>query len=333
MTAGRDRLPPPPAGSNVDAGTSTDAGPLGRVDPARPAPSGTVPRPPLGLATTTIVAGFAGLIAMLVVLGSIIRGVRAQDTFALDSWATPFLHGLASPPLDWVMLRLTDLGSSLVIVPVFVVVVASLIWVKRYGAATFLAIAIGGGVLLDATMKLIFQRPRPELSYAPVLSDSSFPSGHTMNAVIFSVALAMIIWSIFGRRVGLSALAIAAVVAVGVGISRIYLGAHYLTDVLGAFLAGLSWLFVIGGAFRLRPQRWSGPRAVQVNARERDRASRGRAARTIASEAAATGPEPRDGIADTKEPGPAWPGPARGSMGKSGVRDRRSPRSQMRCSR
>ena len=104
------------------------------------------------------------------------------------------------------MLRLTELGSSLVIVPVFVVVVGSLIWVKRYGAATFLAIAIGGGVLLDATMKLIFQRPRPELSYAPVLSDSSFPSGHTMNAVIFSVALAMTVaasstsrWS-YGQR-------------------------------------------------------------------------------------------------------------------------------------
>jgi undecaprenyl-diphosphatase len=255
MTAGRTRLTPPVAGSNVDAGTTTESGPLGRVDPARPAPSGTVPRPPLGLATTTIVAGFAGLIAMLVVLGSIARGVRAQEMFALDTWATPFLHGIASPTLDWVMLRLTDVGSSLVIVPLFAVAVAALIWRRRYGAATFLAVAIGGGVLLDATMKQVFERPRPQLSYAPVLSDSSFPSGHTMNAVVFYVALAMIIWSIFGRRAGLIALTIAGVVAVGVGISRIYLGAHFLTDVLGAFLAGLSWLFVIGGAFRLRPRR------------------------------------------------------------------------------
>ena len=80
---------------------------------------------------------------------------------------------------------------------------------------------------------------------------------------IFYVALALIVWSIFGRRVGLTALRSSSLRAGGVGASRIYLGSHYLTDVVGAFLqAGLSWLIVIGGAFRLRPQRWrSGPRA------------------------------------------------------------------------
>jgi undecaprenyl-diphosphatase len=241
----------------VDAGPDTEAGPLGRVDPAQPARSGTVPRPPVRPATLTVVAGFAAVVAMLAAFGSIAQGVRAQEVFALDTWATPFLHSIASPPLDWVMLRLTDIGSSLVIVPVFVVTVAALIARRRYGAAAFLTIAIAGGVLLDATMKAIFQRPRPQLSYAAVLPDSSFPSGHTMNAVIFYVALALIIWSIFGRRVGLTALAIAAVVAIGVGISRIYLGYHYLTDVVGAVLAGLSWLLVIGSAFRARRSWWT----------------------------------------------------------------------------
>ena len=160
---------------------ATEAGPLGRVDPARPgrpAPS----TPPLGLATTTIVVGFAGLIAMLVVLGSIARGVRAQEVFALDTWATPFLHGSPRRHSIGSCSGLTDIGSSLVIVPIFVVAFAGLIWRRRYGAATFLALAIGGSLLLDATMKLIFERPRPELSYAPVLPDYSFPSGHTMNA-------------------------------------------------------------------------------------------------------------------------------------------------------
>jgi undecaprenyl-diphosphatase len=264
MTARRDRLSPPPAGSTVDAGATTEAGPLGRVDPAQPAPAGTVPRPPLGLATMTVVAGFAGLIAMLAVLGSIAEGVRLQEAFALDTWATPFLHGIASPPLDAVMLALTDIGSSLVIVPVFAIAIAALILGRRYGAAAFLGIAIAGSVLLNGMMKLIFQRPRPQLSYAAVLPDSSFPSGHTMNAVIFYVALALIIWSVFGRRVGLTALAIAVILALGVGISRIYLGYHYLTDVVGAFLAGMSWLLVIGGAFRVRPGWWTfGSRAIR----------------------------------------------------------------------
>ena len=194
---------------------------------------------------------------MLAVFGSIAQGVRAEEVFALDTWATPFLHSIASPALDWAMLRLTDIGSSLVIIPVFAMTVTALIWRRRYGATAFLTIAIAGSVLLDATMKAIFQRPRPQLSYAAVLPDSSFPSGHTMNAVIFYVALALIIWSVFGRRVGVTALAIAGAVAIGVGISRIYLGYHYLTDVVAAFLAGLSWLLVIGSAFRARRGWWS----------------------------------------------------------------------------
>ena len=262
MTVWPDRPTVPAVGSTVDAGTTTESGPLGRVDPARPAPSGTVPRPPLGLATVAVVAGFAGLIAMLVVLGSIAEGVRSQEVFALDTWATPFLHGIASPALDFIMLLLTDIGSSLVIVPVLVVAMSALISKRRYGAATFLGIAIGGSVLLDGTMKLIFQRPRPQLPWANVLPDYSFPSGHTMNAVIFYLALALIIWSVFGRRIGLTAVVIAAVLAVGVGVSRIYLGYHYLTDVVGAFLAGLSWLLVIGAAFRARPRYWTTSRAT-----------------------------------------------------------------------
>jgi len=97
-----------------------------------------------------------------------------------------------------------------------------------------------------------------------VLPDYSFPSGHTMNALVFYVALALIAWSIAGRRVGLLALALAALVAFGVGVSRIYLGYHYLTDVVGGILAGLAWLLVAGTALRARPawRQWRGsPRA------------------------------------------------------------------------
>ena len=102
-------------------------------------------------------------------------------------------------------------------------------------------------------MKLFFERPRHQLDWAQVLPDYSFPSGHTMNAVVFYVALALILWSVFGRRIGLIALVIAVALALGVGVSRIYLGYHYLTDVVGGLLAGIAWLLVVGAAFRARP--------------------------------------------------------------------------------
>lgn len=262
------------AGSTVDAGPTTQAGPLGRVDPAKPAPAGTIPRPPLGAATMRVVVGFVGLIASLLVLGKIAEGVRTQEVFALDTWATPFLHGIASPGMDLLMNALTTMGSSLVLIPIFAVVVAALLMRRRYGAALFLGVASGGALVIDATMKLIFERPRPQLAYAAVLPDYSFPSGHSMNGVVVYVALALILWSVFGRRIGMPAVLVAAVLALGIGVSRIYLGYHYLTDVMGGFLAGIVWLLVVGAAFRTRPKLWPWGRTAAIESRARTPVSR-----------------------------------------------------------
>ena len=236
-----------------------EAGPLGTgaTTPAPPAPAAPAPRD-VGLATITVVSGFAILVACLVVLGSIAEGIRAQEVFALDTWATPFLHGISSPGMDTFMNLVTDLGSILVLPVLFVVVEAWLLWSRRFRAGLFLLVAMIGSLVLQGTMNLFFARPRPQLPYAHVLPDYSFPSGHTMNAVIFYGGVALLLWSIYGRRAGLAAVAVATVLAIGVGISRIYLGYHYLTDVVGGILAGLAWLVVVSAAFRARPtwQRW-----------------------------------------------------------------------------
>jgi undecaprenyl-diphosphatase len=206
--------------------------------------------------------GLFGLVATLVVLGSLAQGVHAQEVFALDVWATPFLHGIASPGLDWLMNRLTDIGSTLVIIPVFVVAAVFLLSRKRRGALLFLLVVSLGALVLNGTMKLLLERPRPALPWASVLPDYSFPSGHTMNTLVFYGALALIAWSIAGRRVGLLAIAAAALITFGVGVSRIYLGYHYLTDVVGGVLAGIAWLLVVGAALRARPawEQWRHPR-------------------------------------------------------------------------
>ncbi len=240
-----------------------EAGPLG-PDPGSGSATGpTAPpllpsAPELGLATATVVVGFASLTACLVVLGSVAEGVRSQEVFALDSWATPFLHGISSPGMDAVMNAITDVGTIWVILPLLI---AFAVWLLRSGhrrSAVFLVVAVLGSAVLQFTMKPFFARPRPELPWAQVLPDYSFPSGHTMNAAIFYGGIALVLWSLYGRRIGLAALAIAAVIAVAVGVSRIYLGYHYLTDVVGGLVAGVAWLLVVGAAFRARPtwRRW-----------------------------------------------------------------------------
>ncbi len=239
-----------------------DGGPLPSVGAVTTAPAAVPPARELGLATMTVVVGFASLVAILVVLGSVAEGVRDQEVFALDTWATPFLHGIASPGLDTVMNLATDLGSILVIPVLFVVSAGLLTWSRRYRSALLLLLASAGSLVLQGTMKLFFARPRPQLPWASVLPDYSFPSGHTMNAVVFYGALALILWSIYGRRLGLLASLAAAMIALSVGVSRIYLGYHYLTDVVGGILAGLAWLVVVGAAFQARPtwRRWRASR-------------------------------------------------------------------------
>jgi membrane-associated phospholipid phosphatase len=114
-----------------------------------------------------------------------------------------------------------------------------------------------------------------------VLPDYSFPSGHTMNGVVFYVALAVIAWSIFGRRVGIASIVMASVLAFGIGVSRIYLGFHYLTDVVGGILAGNAWLLIVGAAFRARPTWWRWGQAEPSASREqRGPDGSGAAART-----------------------------------------------------
>ncbi len=227
-----------------------------------------MPRPPLGLATGAILLGVAGMVASLLVLGTIADGVRDQEVFALDTWATPFLHGIQSPAFNALMNGLTAMGSTLIVLPIFVAVGGALLVTRRYGALLFLAVALGGSLVIDFVMKLIFERPRPKLDYAAVLPDYSFPSGHSMNGVVFYVAIALIAWSVFGRRIGLIATVAAAVLALGIGVSRIYLGYHYLTDVVGGWLAGIVWLLLVGAIFRIRPNVWNWGR-VRTSLRKR----------------------------------------------------------------
>jgi undecaprenyl-diphosphatase len=192
--------------------------------------------------------GFVALLACLLALGAIAEDVHNQEASALDALATPLLHGLSNPILDAVMGTLTTLGSTIVVVPLFVAALVLLIWRRYRREALFLTVSMAGSLVLNQSLKLIFQRPRPQLAWAQVQPEYSFPSGHAMNSIVFYVAVALIAWVIWGRRAGLSATVLAIVLALLIGTSRIYLGYHYFTDVVGGLLAGAAWLIIVAAA-------------------------------------------------------------------------------------
>src|SRR5207244_2470077 len=144
----------------------------------------------------------------------------------------PFFHALANPVLDALFLGVTQLGATPVVVTIGAAALALLFRSGHRRQALFLITAVGGSVILNETLKLIIQRARPKLDWAIAPPEFSFPSGHSMNSLVFYVGLALVILSLRGRRPGTVAIGFAICVTLLVGISRIYFGFHYLSDVV-----------------------------------------------------------------------------------------------------
>ena len=229
------------------------------AEPTNPvkAPALEPPSTPDKLGALQLAVGFVIALLAMVGFGFLADRIYLQESFALDTYANPFLHSISSPFLDSVMTGITSLGSVEIVSALFALAIVLLLSRGLRTQALFLAVAIGGSVALNGIMKVIFQRPRPQLPWAHVLPDFSFPSGHSMNSFVFYLAVALIVWSTFGRRIGLIAVVAAVAVAVAVGCSRIYLGYHYLSDVVGGFAAGLAWILVVALAFEVVPRTWA----------------------------------------------------------------------------
>jgi len=148
------------------------------------------------------------------------------------------------PPWVEAMFRdLTGLGSPVVLALITIAVVGYLWLERKRGTALFVVLAVVGGALLETLLKLSFARPRPELvSHLVDVNSFSFPSGHATMATITYLTLGVLLARAEERRrMKLYLLAVAVFVALLVGISRIYLGVHWPTDVLAGWCVGAAW--------------------------------------------------------------------------------------------
>lgn len=191
---------------------------------------------------------FLAVLAALYVFGAIAEDVLERETMRLDEPVLRFMHAQASPALDKLMLVLSLLGSALVLVPFNLGLLA---WLYRRGQrwhAAYWGIATGGAALINWLAKHAFHRVRPGLW--PSLSPEttfSFPSGHAMQTMAVCTALLILRRGLPGYR---PSLALAALYVASVGLSRIYLGVHYPSDVVAGWCAALSWC--VGMAWIMR---------------------------------------------------------------------------------
>jgi undecaprenyl-diphosphatase len=169
---------------------------------------------------------------------------RNAATRLLDDNITSWFHAHATTLQTEIWRVFTFFGSVIFLTSASAVVALVLAVRRSFYRLLALTLAVGGGAFLNIVLKHLFHRHRPVLENPLVtLSSYGFPSGHTMGSTIFYGVLALVIaYSIrsWARRVWVG-LAAALIVAL-IGISRIYLGAHYFTDVIGAIAIGLAWL-------------------------------------------------------------------------------------------
>jgi len=195
----------------------------------------------------SLLLGLAAAVGALIFFGWLADEVLEGETRHFDEVTRAAIHQLASPLLTTIMRGLSFVGSTLALSIGTTIVVVRFALLKWAREAILFAITMAGAGLLNVTLKLAFQRPRPVPFFdLPPPGSYSFPSGHALTSACFFGALAAILTArVKSRRVRLFLWVVCTLMFVLIGFSRIYLGVHHTTDVIAGFVAALIWILVV----------------------------------------------------------------------------------------
>ena len=200
-----------------------------------------VPRP-TALFEAAVIASLAAAILCLFLFAWLGREVIAGDTLRFDESVRSWTHQFASTSMTGAMKAISLLGYEALTVEVMIafVVFLKLRWRR---AAIWLAIAMIGSVLLDTALKHFYHRVRPAPFFGPEANYYSCPSGHALSSLCFYGIMAGLLSARIKPLPWRIALWTAAVLlTIAIGLSRIYLGVHYPSDVVAGYLAATVWV-------------------------------------------------------------------------------------------
>jgi len=208
----------------------------------------------LRFARTEVAAlGALFIIALgVVVFMELADDMAETDGMAFDQAILIWLQPVPGQPrgpwwLQEAAADLTSLGGISVLTLFALIVFVFLLIQRKWLSATLLTVGLTGGVALSEGLKALFERERPPLAYQAVETlNASFPSGHALLSTVFYLSLGVMLTRAFPRR-RLKAFIVGAaiLIAVLIGLTRIYLGAHWASDVMAGWSAGAAWAMIL----------------------------------------------------------------------------------------
>ena len=197
------------------------------------------------IASSIATVGVTGLLSCLLiiyVLAKLSEEVLEKEAFAFDKTILLWIHSFANPTLDRIMLFITNLGNPNTVVVIATISLALLLWRRYYQESKIFAIDCIGGVILSYGLKLVFSKTRPDLWRSPITEISySYPSGHALGSTVLYGFLAYILATRY-PKFSLPIYALAGLLIFAIGLSRLYLGVHWPTDIIGGYCIGFLWV-------------------------------------------------------------------------------------------
>jgi undecaprenyl-diphosphatase len=195
-----------------------------------------------------LLIGLILAVAALIFFGWLASEIFEGETKIFDETIRQAVNQIASPGLTKLMIFISFIGSAIFLVPLGVIVLIIFLRLKWRRAAVLFVITMAGEIILDLTLKRFYGRVRPVPFFDyPLPSSYSFPSGHALGSFCFYGILAWLITTRLENRTARIVIRIlAAILIFLMGFSRIYLGVHYPSDVVGGYSAALVWTVTVG---------------------------------------------------------------------------------------